>query len=111
MVLFDKNNVTSSFQCAILPNQFFVFAMTTGSGGHLEERLCFDGDEKLLLIMQTYNSTIFVTYDGNYTRIGHDSVREFEGFPSVTKLLIDPLFMGRTKKVLSPSIADASGDI
>ena len=92
--LFDKRNEMYCFQCAILPDQFVVFSMDTASG-HREERLLFDGDEQLLLFLRTYNSTIPVAYNGNYCHVLHHHIKEYSGYPSITQMLVEPLFRRR----------------
>ncbi len=92
--LFDKHNDKYSFQCAILPDKFVVFSMDTASG-HREKSLFLEGDEQLLILLKTYNSTIAVAYNGQYCHVLHDHVKEYAGYPSLTQMLIEPLFRRR----------------
>lgn len=94
MSLFDKHNTKYCFQCSILPDRFVVFSMDTAFG-HREERLLFEWDEQLIVFLQTFNSTITVAYSGKYWHVLHDRVKEYDGYPSLTRMLIEPLFRRR----------------
>lgn len=104
-ILFDRHtNSHYSFQCAVFPNQFLVFTLEVG-GFCVEKRLFFQDDSCCLIIMKTYNSTIFITYDGSREFVGRDYVQESDGYASVTDLLEMAIFPPKPN-ALNISIVD-----
>lgn len=110
-LLFWKNiNKDVTFQCAIYPNQFMILTLEKDSF-YTEKRYFFQNADRCIVIMKTYNSTIFISYAGDHSEfIGHDYVMEKAGYASVTDLLASALFDSPKPKEASESSTGGNYD-
>ena len=84
---FHQNDPDRSFYAAIDSQN--LMAMSLQDPGYPREKLCmFDGDDVLLGILKTDDSTIFVIFDGSSDHAGYGFYLEKEGYPSIFEKLL-----------------------
>lgn len=84
---FHQNDPDRCFYAAIDPQN--LMAMSLQDPQFPREKLCmFDGDDVLLGMLKTADSTIFVIYDGSSDHAGYGFYLEKEGYPSIFEKLL-----------------------